>query len=224
VLRVAWTREHWNKRGVEHVRNGLTTFAERNGRLVPQGEVNDLGIGENLQSVRWFDDLAVLVTFRQMDPLYTVDLRDPAHPRTLGALKIPGYSGYLHPIGDDRLLGLGVAASTSGERLGTQAAVFDISDLTHPRQTGRVDLGTNTDLPVLSEPRVFTWLPSGTGLTTVTDWDGHAELVALKVGPAGGITSTTVVRDLQGWQTRTLPLPGGRVAVADEDLRIVDVG
>ena len=70
-----------------------------------------LGIGEQIQSVRWFDDLAVLVTFRQTDPLYTIDLSDPTHPRLLGALKIPGFSSYLHPIGDDRLLGLGSDAT-----------------------------------------------------------------------------------------------------------------
>ncbi|MBO9521590.1 MAG: beta-propeller domain-containing protein [Nocardioidaceae bacterium] len=225
VLRVAWTRDRWTKAGREHVRNGLTTFTEEGGRLVPRGEVGDLGIDENLQSVRWFDDLAVLVTFRQMDPLYTVDLRDPAHPRTLGALKIPGYSGYLHPIGPDRLLGLGVSATEEGRRTGTQAAVFDLADLTHPRQTGKVDLGgESSDLPALGDPRGFTWLPDGdTGLTTVTDWTGRGELVALEVTGAGGISSRVVARDLQGWQARTLPLPDGRVALVDRDLRLLDL-
>lgn len=227
VLRVAWTRETWNKGGNPGtVRNGLTTFTEQDGRLVRQGEIGDLGIDENIQSVRWFDDLAVLVTFRQMDPLYTIDLTDPAHPRTLGALKIPGYSGYLHPIGDHELLGLGVDATTEGRRMGSQAAVFDIADLRRPRQTGKVGLGANTDLPAMSDPRSFTWLPdAGTGLTTVTDWnDGHARLVALKVAASGAISSRDLADDLQGgWQTRTLPLPDGRVVVADKDLRILEL-
>ena len=52
--------------------------------------------------MRWFDDLAVMVTFRQTDPLYAIDLTDPAHPRVLGDLKIPGFSAYLHPLGGTR--------------------------------------------------------------------------------------------------------------------------
>ena len=65
--------------------------------------------------MRWFDDLAVLVTFRQTDPLFTVDLSDPVHPRALGALSLPGFSSYLHPLGADRLLGLGTAGTATGE-------------------------------------------------------------------------------------------------------------
>ena len=52
-------------------------LAERDGALVPTGTIDRLGLDENVQSVRWFDDFAVLVTFRQMDPLYTIDLTDP---------------------------------------------------------------------------------------------------------------------------------------------------
>ena len=87
--------------------NGIVVLDEKDGRLEQVGELAGLGVDEEIQSVRWFDDLAVVVTFRQMDPLYTIDLSDPTRPRRLGALKIPGFSAYLHPIGDDRLLGLG---------------------------------------------------------------------------------------------------------------------
>ena len=55
--------------------------------------------------MRWFDDLAIVVTFRQTDPLYAIDLTDPAAPRLLGELKIPGFSEYLHPLGEHRLIG-----------------------------------------------------------------------------------------------------------------------
>jgi uncharacterized secreted protein with C-terminal beta-propeller domain len=221
VLRVAWTRESG-----AGVRNGITTLAERDGALVPIGEIGDLGIDENLQSVRWFDGLAVLVTFRQIDPLYTIDLSDPAHPRELGALKIPGYSGYLHPIGDGRLLGLGVAATDQGLNLGSQAAVFDISDPSHPERISRAALGTESELPATQDPRAFTWLPDArAGLTPVMDWNtGKAHLVEVKVRPGGAISAHELAAGLDGWQTRILPLPGGRVAIVDRDLRILDVG
>ncbi len=77
--------------------NGITVLQERGGDLVEVGSVRDLGPREEIKSVRWFDDLAIVVTFRQTDPLYTVDLSDPDRPRTLGELKIPGLLGVPPP-------------------------------------------------------------------------------------------------------------------------------
>ena len=61
--------------------------------------------------MRWFDGLAIMVTFRQVDPLYAIDLTDPDQPTLMGTLKIPGFSAYLHPLGQHRLLGLGQGPS-----------------------------------------------------------------------------------------------------------------
>lgn len=231
-LRVAWTRDRSgtitdrNGETRQHTRNGVTIFSERHGALVPTGTIGDLGIDENIQSVRWFDDLAVLVTFRQMDPLYTIDLSDQDHPRKIGALKIPGYSGYLHPIGDDLLLGLGVDATTEGRNLGGQAAVFDISDLRDPRRISTQSFGRESSLPALDDPRGFTWLPDGrTGLTSVSSWTTNRNrLVALHVSASGALEAHDLATDV-GWNARTLPLDDGRVALVDEkDLRILDMG
>ncbi len=207
-LRVAWTRDK------KTTRNGVTVLAERNGELVKVGRIGRLGIDESIQSVRWFDDLAVLVTFREMDPLYTVDLSDPEAPRALGALKIPGYSAYLHPIGEDRLMGLGVAATERGRWLGSQAAVFDIADLTAPRQLSRVAFG-KTDLAASSDPRAFTWLPgSGAGITLVTDWRGRGttRAVALTVAEDGTLRTRDVASDVP-YDARALVLEDGRIAL-----------
>jgi uncharacterized secreted protein with C-terminal beta-propeller domain len=231
-LRVAWTLDgsgtitDRNGETRAQTRNGITILSEQDGALVPTGEIGDLGLDENIQSVRWFDDFAVLVTFRQMDPLYTIDLTDQDHPRELGRLKIPGYSGYLHPIGGDLLLGLGVDATDEGRQLGTQAAVFDVGDLTDPRRISRQGFGSETSLPALDDPRGFTWLPDRrTGLTTVASWSGdHARLVALTVGADGALQARDLATDV-GWDARTLPLDDGRVAVVDErGLRVLDVG
>jgi hypothetical protein len=81
------------------------------GRLLDVGRVGGLGVGQQLRSVRWFGDLAVLVTFQQVDPFYVVDLADPARPRVTGELHLPGWSSYLHPVGPHLVLGLGQAAS-----------------------------------------------------------------------------------------------------------------
>jgi len=230
-LRVAWSREgsgtitDTNGETRQHSRNGITIFSERDGALVPTGQISDLGIDENIQSVRWFDDLAVLVTFRQMDPLYTIDLTDQDHPREIGQLKIPGYSGYLHPIGGGLLLGLGVDATDEGHNLGSQAAVFDISDLAHPTRVSTQGFGAQSSLAALDDPRGFTWLPDRrTGLTTVTSWTSdRARLVALKVGTDGTLQAADLATDV-GWNARTLPLDDGRVALVDDGLRIISVG
>jgi uncharacterized secreted protein with C-terminal beta-propeller domain len=220
-LRVAWTRSNNNGR----TRNGITILSERGGALVPTATIDGLGINENIQSVRWFDDLAVLVTFRQMDPLYTIDLTDQNHPKALGQLKIPGYSGYLHPIGRDQLLGLGVSATDQGQSLGGQAAVFDISDLTDPRRISQLGFGLESSLPAIDDPRGFTWLPeSRTGLASVTSWTtDRARLVALHVTDSGRLEARDLATNV-GWNARTLPLDDGRVALVDDGLRLLDVG
>ena len=84
--------------------------------------------------MRWFGDLAVVVTFRQTDPLYTVDLSDPRHPRVVGTLQVPGFSSYLHPVGDGLLVGVGHDATAGGADRGAQAATFDLPDLGRVRR------------------------------------------------------------------------------------------
>ncbi len=221
-LRVAWSTA--DRRG--RTNNGITVLAERDGVLVPTGTVTDLGRDENIQSVRWFDDLAIMVTFRQIDPLYTIDLTDQDNPRTLGELKIPGFSGYLHPVGDDLLLGLGVDATTTGRSLGAQAAVFDISDLRKPVRVSTAGFGAETALTAIDDPRGFTWLAgSRTGVTPVADWrTGRPTLKALEVSPGGQLRTRTLADLNLDWQSRTLELPGGRIAVLDLDrVRLITI-
>ena len=127
--------------------SSVVTFAERDGGLVELGRLDGLGVDEQITSVRWFDDLAFVVTFRQTDPLYAIDLSDPAAPRKVAALKITGFSDYLHPIGDDLLLGIGTAADRTGQARGGQAAVFDIADLSAPRRVATHEYGRERTHP-----------------------------------------------------------------------------
>jgi hypothetical protein len=100
--------------------------------LKQTGKVGGLGKGERIYAVRFDGPAGYVVTFRQTDPLYTVDLHDPAAPKVTGELKITGYSAYLHPAGDGRLIGIGQEASTQGQTQGTQVSLFDVSDLNKP--------------------------------------------------------------------------------------------
>jgi len=108
----------------------MITVVSRQGDALSQvGMVDGLGVGEQIYAVRFIGDVGYVVTFRQTDPLYTVDLSDPAAPRVVGELKITGYSAYLHPAGDGRLIGVGQEATTEGRATGTQVSLFDVSNL-----------------------------------------------------------------------------------------------
>ena len=102
--------------------------------------------------------MGYVVTFEQTDPLYTVDLSDPSKPVTTGELKIPGYSAYLHPVADGRLLGIGQAGTESGNITGAQASLFDVADPTQPERLDALDLS------------------DGRWGSTSTEWDHHAFL------------------------------------------------
>jgi hypothetical protein len=137
--------------------SSVIVLDERDGRLVPVGRVGDLGIDERIYAVRFIGDVGYVVTFRQVDPLYTIDLADPRAPKVLGELKILGYSAYLHPVGDDLLLGVGQDATERGQRLGTQLSLFDVSDLRAPRVLRQARVGGSSSSSVEYDHRAFLW-------------------------------------------------------------------
>ena len=100
--------------------------------LVTIGKVGGLGQGEQIYAVRFAGPVGYVVTFRQTDPLYTLDLSDPAQPRVAGELLLSGYSAYLAPIDSTHLIGVGQDANAQGQTQGTQISLFDVSDLTAP--------------------------------------------------------------------------------------------
>ena len=102
--------------------------------LAVVGAVGDMGRGERIYAVRYMGDRAYVVTFRQVDPLYVVDLSDPTAPAVLGELKIPGYSAYLHPVGDGLLVGVGREADEEGRIEGFKLSLFDVSDPAEPTE------------------------------------------------------------------------------------------
>ncbi len=93
------------------------------------GKLDQLAKDERVQSVRFMGDTAYFVTFRQVDPLFAVDLSDPHNPAVLSKLKIPGFSAYLHPFGEGKLLGIGYDADEEhGWTENVKLSMFDISD------------------------------------------------------------------------------------------------
>lgn len=198
----------------------VTALAERGTRLEVIGSVGGLGKGEQVRAVRWFGDVATVVTFRQTDPLYTVDLSDPASPRVLGELKIPGYSAYLHPVGNGLLLGVGQDATEEGRTLGTQVSTFDLTDLTEPT---RIDSAfwRNSWTDVESDSRQFTYLPDGRiAILPVADEKGSSSLWGLRVGGDGRLSEAGIWEPgRETWIMRAIPVGPDRVAAVTEGRR-----
>jgi hypothetical protein len=112
----------------------VTVLARGDNSLTKVGRVEGLGKGERIYAVRFFGSVGYVVTFRQVDPLYTLDLSQPANPRVVGELKITGYSAYLHPVGDGKVLGVGQEATDQGRRLGSQVSLFDVANPAAPNR------------------------------------------------------------------------------------------
>ncbi|WP_267641799.1 beta-propeller domain-containing protein [Haloarchaeobius amylolyticus] len=118
-LRIATTVDPWGA-------NSTNDLYMLDAELSVQGSVHDMGVTERIYSVRFVGDTAYVVTFRQIDPFYVVDLSDASDPQVKGEVKLPGFSRYLHPLGEDRMLGIG---QEDGQ---VKATVFDVSDPQNP--------------------------------------------------------------------------------------------
>ncbi len=158
----------------------LTTLRPDDGALKQLGRVGGLGKGERVYAVRFVGATAYVVTFKQVDPLFTVDLSDPTQPRVLGRLDLPGYSAYLHPISSGLLLGIGQGVDGNGRPTGTQLSLFDVSDLRHPARIAHATLGQGWS-EAESDPHAFLFWPP-TGLVVVPFLD---RAVGYRVSSAG---------------------------------------
>lgn len=136
----------WTNRDLSQSK--LTAFSvnEKTRALQKIGEVGNLGVGERIYSVRYIADTAYVVTFRETDPLYIIDLSVPTNLRVTGELKIPGFSSYLHPVAPGRILGVGQEATSTGRTTGAKVSLFDVSNKSAPKEISTWSLlGSYTD-------------------------------------------------------------------------------
>lgn len=112
------------------------------------GSLNNMAKDERIYSVRFMGDRGYIVTYKQMDPLFVIDLKNPTKPKVLGELKIPGFSNYLHPYDENHLIGLGmdsVLVTEGGEKMarpiGLKISLFDVTDVSKPKELYKVNLG-----------------------------------------------------------------------------------
>jgi len=161
-LRVATTTDGlflWETGQSIPSRNGVYVLGENAGRLDVVGQIEDIGVEETIQSARFLGDRGYVVTFRQIDPLFTLDLSDPTAPRVVGELKVPGYSTFITPMDADHVLTVGVDVDESGiGSNGVQLSIFDVSDFANPVQAHKVVIGDwSTYSEATWNPKAFTY-------------------------------------------------------------------
>ncbi len=157
-LRVATTDGFgwWNN---EETESRVTVLRQNGTHLDTTGVVAGLGLGERIFAVRFIGDQGYVVTFRQVDPLYVIDLADPANPTVAGELKIPGFSSYIHPLEDGFLLTAGRDGDDEGNIGGVKVEIFDVRDPANPTSvtTSVIGDGWNTWSDVLWDHKAFTF-------------------------------------------------------------------
>jgi hypothetical protein len=124
-----WWAEDPDDQDRPTMENHVWVLEDRGATLDIVGHVGGIATGERIMTSRFQGNKGYLVTYQSIDPLFTLDLSDRTNPRVVGELKVPGFSTYLHPIADGKLLAIGVDGTN---RWRTQVSLFDVGDFAHP--------------------------------------------------------------------------------------------
>lgn len=155
-LRVATTSSVYTNRGSYEYNNVFVL----DGSMQTIGSLTHIAEQEKIYSTRFVGDRLYMVTYKRVDPFFVIDLATPTAPKILGKLKIPGYSDYLHPYDGNTIIGLGKETATNEwggvSTQGIKLALFDVTDVGHPKQIGRVEIGdAGSDSAALSDHKAF---------------------------------------------------------------------
>lgn len=144
--------------------NSILVFDENLGKV---GELNGLADGEQIKSARFMGNTAYVVTFVQTDPLFVIDLTDPVKPEIKGEVKLPGFSSYLHPVGDGLLVGIGVGGTETGTDGSSKISLFDVTDPAAPREIDHLQYPTSH---IGTEAKAFCSISEDSFLVTYSNW------------------------------------------------------
>lgn len=146
--------------------NNVYVLGESAGALAVTGSVENIAPRESIQSARFIGDRGFVVTFEQIDPLFTLDLADPTNPRIVGELKVPGFSTFIVPMDDNHLLTVGTYIPDGEQRWpqGVQLSIFDVTDFANPtlaHQRVLTDENAGAWSESLYNPKAFTYFAEG---------------------------------------------------------------
>jgi len=196
----------------------VTVLAEHGRSLDMVGRVGGLGRGERIYAVRFVGDKGYVVTFRQVDPLYTLDLSKRTAPRVVGELKILGYSAYLHPISDDLLLGVGQDATAEGRTTGTQLSLFDVSDPRRPARRASISLGGGASSAAEFDPHAFLfWKPADLAVIPLSTYGAQRTFngaIGFRIGTASIAEAGRIAHPADAGSTYT-PEIGRSLVIGD---------
>jgi hypothetical protein len=181
-LRVATTEQPNNFGSASS--SSVRVLARKGDGLEQVGSVTGLGATEQIYAVRFIGDLGYVVTFRQTDPLYVIDLKDPTKPRVAGELKIPGFSSYLHPFGEGYLLGVGQSATDEGRVTGAQLSLFDVRDPSKPTQVATMPIGQGFTEAQYDPHAFLLWEKTGQVVVPVQGYGQPGQLTGAVVAQA----------------------------------------
>lgn len=147
----AWGR-WWSQTPAEPENHVYVLTPADNGSLGITGHLGGIAEGERIWAARFIGTKGYLVTFRNIDPLWTIDLSNPSDPAVIGEIKVPGVSTYIHPISEDRLLTIGFGGDENGLDWSIMVSLFDVSDFGNPVMIDNMTLLVNQ-----SDKNTSTW-------------------------------------------------------------------
>jgi len=136
----------------------VQVLAQKGKALKTIGKTGDMAKGERLYSVRFNGDKGFVVTFRNVDPLFTLDLSNPYNPRVIGELKVPGFSTYIHMLDANHLLTVGQDADEqTGRPRGLKLSVFDVRNFAKPKEVKSLIFKSDVSSESSYEHKAFTF-------------------------------------------------------------------
>lgn len=241
-----------NEWGRIETTNRVSVLAEQLGQLNVVGQTEDVAVGERITSARFIGNKGFVVTFRQVDPLYTVDLSQPTNPRIIGELKVPGFSSYIHPLDENHLITIGThidepdpTGQVNWETRSMKLTIFDVTDFANPVEKYTQLVGTSNGYSEAAwEHKAFNYFPER-GLLAIPfsdyvqtssreDYWGEfvSDLRVFRVGadtgisPAGSISMSDIYQEYRydQWSWRWSPWVRRSVMADDFAYAVSDAG
>ena len=219
--------------------NNIFVMQDQGNNLEVTGAITGLALSERIYAARFVGDHGYLVTYHQVDPLFTVDLTDPTAPFVAGKLEMPGYSSYLQPISDNLIFGIGRSVNpATNEPDGLKVSLFDVTDFANPKLVDTFKFVSDTPAdanawwynwtssPAEWDPHAVSYFADQQILAVpVLDWgwwNNNAKLELLKVDPVNGFTEVGQIHH-DGQVLRSLRIGDFVYSIGSDAIKVISL-